>query len=61
MNQEECEKRANDACLREKRENTDVRDERKKDGEKDQSEKELLRAPRDRMRESTRGSDRGVR
>lgn len=44
MNQKECEKREKDVCLREKREldkkeNTDMIDERK-DGEKDQSEKE---------------------
>lgn len=48
MNQKECEKSEKDACLREKREdkkeNTDMIDERKKDGEKDQSEKERLRA-----------------
>lgn len=45
---------------RSKKANTDVRDERKKDAEKDQSEKEQLWAHK-RMRESTQGSKWGVR
>lgn len=65
MNQNECEKGYNGACLREmreldKKERTDVRDEKKKDGGKHQREKRVTASARD-ARENTRGSERSGR